>query len=123
MESLFPPRLEFGERDFLAEGGALVVADGTLRRVLSVVAGNFSRVEKLFADAFAKNHPLVDENPGDTSSEREKADAEPRHPPQMLPPVIAKIAFVPFGDLLLGPCRRSHDARSVIKKCHDRVPH
>src|ERR1700694_2475965 len=113
MEPVVHDGLELGECDFLAERGALVVADGTLRRVLSVVAGNFSRVEKLFADALAKNHLLVDENPGETSGESEKAYAEPRHPPRMLPSVIAKIAFVPFGDLLLGPCRRSHDARSV----------
>src|SRR5207248_9544806 len=123
MEPVVHYGLEFGERDFLAKRGALIVTDGALRRVLSVVAGNFSRVEKFFTHALAKNHLLVDEDAGDAPGQREKADAETRHSPRMLPFVITEIAFVTFGDLLLGPCRRSHDARSVIKKCHNGVPH
>src|SRR5205085_915936 len=123
MEPVVHYGLEFCEGDSLAERGALIVADGAVRRVLGVVAGDFSRVEKLLTRALTKNHLLIDEDAGDAPGEREKADAEPRHPPRMLPLVIAKIAFVTFGDLLLGPCWRSHDARSVIKKCHGGVPH
>ena len=82
-----------------------------------VAARNPSRIKKCFATARLKENDA-----GDSANNGEEADPKARSPKRMFFLVIAEIAFVAFGNLLLRSARCGHAWRSVIKKRHKRMP-
>src|SRR5205814_308487 len=120
MEPVFDDALEFRERQIASHRCVLVVARGTILLVLRMMTGKFSGAEKFLVRLPAKNPFLINEDRREPADDRDEARAKACDSPRMLPFVIAEIAFVALGDLLLGSSRRRHG--SVIKKRHDGVP-
>src|SRR2546430_1841393 len=95
LRSLFFPNLH---------GGAILFVPGGM-------SGDSPQTEKFLAGLLPKNPILVSNDRREAAGEREEADRKSRHPPRVLPFVIAEIAFVTLGDLFLRSSRRGHDAR------------
>src|SRR5437773_2481911 len=82
-----------------------------------VTARNLSRIKKCFATAHLKK-----QNAGDSANNSEEADPKTRPPPRMLSAVVAEIAFIALGDLLLRSAWRGHGRRLVVEQRHEGMP-
>ena len=109
VEPVLDDAFEFCRRQVVPRRGVLVMTLGAILLELRMMAGNFSRAEKFFADALLKNELLVNDDGRYSAGQGNEARAEARHSPRMLPFVIAEIAFVTLGNLFLGSSRRGHD--------------
>jgi hypothetical protein len=112
VEPVFYDALEFRQREVVPHRGGLVMTLGAVLLELRVMAGNFTRAEKLLARAPLKNEFLVNDDGRHAAGEGDEAGSEARHPPGMLPFVITEIAFVALGNLFLGASRSGHGFNS-----------
>ena len=96
-------RLEFVGRQRPGRHQAFVMALRAVVRESGMAGRYLADVEKGFASPFLKKPD--GEQPG---SDGQKANGKTRAPPRMQPIVVAEIAFVALGDLLLGASRLGH---------------
>jgi len=115
-KTVFDNFAKFLWRERPAAGERFVMTLGAISRELGVTSRNLSGVEKSFAAAC-----LINQDRGQSANDGDNGDETPGAPPWMDFFVIAEIAFVAFGDLLLRSARCGH-GRSVIKERHERVP-
>lgn len=69
---------------------------GAIIRELGVAGRDFSGVEESFVPA-----TLEEKDRDQTTEDHDQTDNESHLPPRMQPAIVAEIAFVPLGDLLL----------------------
>ena len=112
VKAVFDDALEFRQREIAPYHRGLVMTLSAILFELRVMAGDFSGAEKLLARPSLKNHLLINDDGRHAADEGDEAGEEAGHAPGMLPFVIAEIAFVTLGNLLLGSSWRGHGFNS-----------